>query len=152
SADIAEAMASHVPFDAVHAVVAQSLLPFFWRSGALGCRTFDVFMTRLPLTRVHQLLDEASSHNPNLATLREYRASEWMVELEGEALAHARNILTPHSAIAKLFGKKALRLPWLLPETRKATHGRTIVFPGPTVARKGAYELRAAVEGLDCEL
>jgi VanW like protein len=145
SEQIAETMAAAVPFEASHVVTAQSLLPFLWNSGALGGRTFDVFMTRMPLAHLHRLLDEASAQNPQLATLREYRAPQWMTDAEQEALASARRIISPHVAIAELFGERALQLPWHLPKVSSGRRGRAVVFPGPTVARKGALVLRAAM-------
>ena len=39
-------------------------------------------------------------------------------------------------------------LDWDLPRGAQRTPGERIVFPGPTVARKGAYELRAAARQL----
>ena len=36
----------------MHVTLTQNLLPFLWRSGVLGGRTFDVLMTRLPLALV----------------------------------------------------------------------------------------------------
>ncbi len=152
SEHIAEAMAAAVPYEASHIVMAQSVLPFLWKGGALGGRTFDVFMTRMPLAHLHRLLDEASTQNPELATLREYRAPQWMIDAEQEALASARRIISPHAVIAELFGERALQLPWHLPKVPVGRRGRAVVFPGPTVARKGALALRAAMISLNCDL
>jgi hypothetical protein len=158
SQHIAEAMADDLPFDATHIVVAQSLLPFLWKSGALGGRTFDVLMTRMPLARLHRRLDAASAQHPELATLREYRAAQHLIDAEQEALAAARRVITPHAAIAELFGERAVRLPWTMPgcpqlrRSGRTVVFRTVVFPGPTVARKGALALRSALLGLDCDL
>jgi hypothetical protein len=57
-----------------HACVAQSLLPHLWRDGALGGRTFDVLMTRLPLRVLHARLDEAWMRKPDRKSLCEFRA------------------------------------------------------------------------------
>jgi hypothetical protein len=34
----------------------QNLLPFLWRDGHLGGRTFDVLMTRLPIAKFHETI------------------------------------------------------------------------------------------------
>lgn len=152
SRQVAKAMAKDLPFEATHVVVAQSLLPSLWQSGALGGRTFDVFMTRMPLSRLHSLLDDAGTHYPELKTLREYRAPQEMVDAEQEALSSARRIITPHAAIAALFGERAVHLPWSMPQVARAQRGLMVVFPGPTVARKGALTLRSALVAMDCHL
>jgi hypothetical protein len=152
SRQIAEAMARMIPFDATHVVVAQSLLPFLWKTGALGGRTFDVLMTRMPVARLHQLLDEADAGHPQSASLREYRAPQIVIDAENAALADARHVVTPHAAIAELFRERRIRLPWSMPNGPGLRRGQAIVFPGPTVARKGALELRCALVSLDCDL
>ena len=152
SQQVAKAMAKDLPFEATHIVIAQSLLPSLWQSGALGGRTFDVFMTRMPLSRLHSLLDDAGTRHPELKTLREYRAPQEMVEGEQEALASAGRLITPHSAIAGLFGERAVHLPWSLPKVARVQRGSMVVFPGPTVARKGALTLRSALVAMDCDL
>jgi hypothetical protein len=152
SEHIAEAMARSLPYDAIHLVVAQTLLPFLWKAGALGGRTFDVLMTRIPLARLHSLLDDASARNPELKTLREYRAPQAIIDAEQEALAAAQRVVTPHDAIAALFGERAIRKPWSMPRVARVQRGRAVVFPGPTVARKGALALRSALLALDCDL
>jgi len=45
-------------------------------------------------------------------------------------------------------------LDWAMPAARKpiARGGRTILFPASALGRKGAYELRAALSGLEAEL
>ena len=77
-----------------------------------------------------------------------------MVAAETEALAAAERLLTPHRAIAASFGDRAVLLDWTLPTAGKpiARGGRTILFPASALGRKGAYELRAALSGLDAEL
>jgi hypothetical protein len=72
-----------------------------------------------------------------------------MVEAEEAALEHAELIVTPHATLATLFPLKTRRLEWMLPTTRSARAGDCIVFPGPSVARKGAYELRDSMRAME---
>jgi hypothetical protein len=134
--------------------VAQSYLPFLWREGHLGGRQVSVLMTRLPMTRLQARLDAAAAAHPEQATLADFRAPAWIAEAEAEALASADRIITPHAEIAGLFGDRAIHLPWEMPvmAPRAAVSGRRIVFPGPTVARKGAYMLRDAAAALGLEV
>ena len=129
----------------------QHLLPFLWRGGHLGGRSFDVLMNGLPLERLHETLDAAAALHPSSPTLADFRADGWLyflvrdVNTGVEHLAHARRVVTPHALVASLFGGRAVLLDWRLP---RAAHGRPrggrVVFPGPTVGRKGAYEVREA--------
>jgi hypothetical protein len=138
----------------VSVTVAQSYLPFLWRDGVLGGREVTVLMTRLPMTVLQARLDAAAAAEPLQATLADFRAPAWLAAAEAEALADAVGIVTPHAEIAALFGARALRLPWHA-EPRRARDPRPvrrIAFPGPTVARKGAYALREAAMALDLEV
>jgi len=142
--------------DITKLVVAQSLLPFLWRDGHLGGREVDVMMTRLPMGELHARLDQALARHSERSTLGDFRAPRELVEAEAEALAYASQIVTPHAEIARLFGEKAVRLEWPLPAFRPIDRTmpapRRIAFPGPTVARKGAYEVREAARALDVEV
>jgi hypothetical protein len=135
-------------------VVAQTLLPFLWRDGHLGGRQFTVLMTRLPMDALQARLDAAAALHPQSTTLSDFRAPPTLVALEREALAAADRIVTPHAEIAALFGERAELLPWQMPPQTniRRSPGRMIVFPGPTVARKGALELREAARRLDVEV
>ena len=135
--------------------VAQSLLPYLWRDGHLGGREIEVLMTRLPLGELQARLDRAFAAHPERATLADFRAPPALVEAEAEALAYAAHIATPHCDIASLFPGKATLLDWKLPAhrpTARPAAARRIAFPGPTVARKGAYELREAARELGVEI
>ncbi|MEO6907557.1 MAG: VanW family protein, partial [Abditibacteriaceae bacterium] len=151
--DGAEKLAAHLSraltTDVRHVVVAQPLLPFLWRDGHLGGRTFDVLMTRLPLHDLHTRLDDAASRHPERKTLQEFRAPQWLVDAEQSALQTA-HVITPHSEIAKLFAGRVTRLKWNVPTQNfvSKNHSRMIAFPGPVAARKGAYEVRAAAREL----
>ncbi len=152
SQELAESYAARLPFDATHLVVYQNLLPFLWLGGALGGRTFDVLMQRLPMRELQDALDREHERCPDRTLLADFRASDRLVAAEAEALRAARRIITPHSQIADLFAEKAVLLPWSVPKAQTAKPGRRVVFPGPTIARKGAYELREAARRLDLEL
>jgi hypothetical protein len=141
-------------YDVTHVTLSQNLLPYLWRDGHLGGRTFDVLMNTLPLARLHERLDGASALHPESQTLADFRADEWLVRAEAEALRHARRIVTPHTEIAALYGDKATLLDWATPPsankmrpTLNAAAGTKVAFPAPTAGRKGAYELRDAVRG-----
>jgi hypothetical protein len=141
--------------DVTKVCLAQSLLPYLWRDGHLGGRRFSVLMTRLPMAEIQSRLDVAAQAHPERKTLSDFRADPALVAAESEALAAADSIVTPHAEIAALFGTRAVRLEWSMPKTAAqaglAVPGR-IAFPGPTLARKGAYELREAARALDLEI
>ncbi len=136
--------------------VAQSLLPALWRGGHLGGREIDVLMTRLPMSEMQARLDQALTSHPDRATLGDFRAPPELVAAEAEALSYAAHIVTPHREIARLFPDKTILLDWMLPAwARSAAIGarpRRVAFPGPTIARKGAFELREAARALDLEV
>ncbi len=151
---LSRALAKKLAHDATHVVVAQSFLPFLWRDGALGGRTFDVLMTRLPFHELHRRLDAQSAIHPERATLREFRAPQKLVETERTALQNARFLVSPHPKIAVLFANRVLDLSWKTQtrQQRVTTRNRIVLFPGPTAARKGAYELREVARALKLEV
>jgi len=159
---LARRYASLMPYDVAHVVVMQTLLPFLWRSGDLGGRTFDVLMTTLPLAVLHDRLDAAHRLHPESRTLGDFRADGSLVEAEREALQHARKIITPHSEIAALYPEKCVLVDWTIPVAKRrinrsdgsASSGvdARLVFPAATLGRKGVYELREAIKGLNIEL
>ncbi len=135
-----------------HLIVAQNLLPFLWRDGVLGGRTFDVLMTRLPIHDLQRALDHAAQLHPKSATCADFRAPAWLGQMEAEALAAAARWITPHSAIAELAGERAEIVPWARAEAPRCASGNRVVFPASTLGRKGAYELREAARKLNFEL
>ena len=154
---LAKSYAKNLSFDVLHIVVTQNLLPFLWREGVLGGRTFDVLMTNLPMKNLQERLDFAYSLHPESKTLADFRAHETLVEAESEALKYANKIITPHTEIASLFPDKAELLNWYLPKakermTKIKNQKPTIIFPASTIGRKGVYELREAVRGLDVKI
>lgn len=132
----------HIPYTALHLVVSQNLLPFLWRRGVLGGRSFDVLMTRLPLAHIESQLENAAAVWPEARMLRDFRADDELVAAEAEALAAAGKWITPHTAVAALAPDRTQILPWEMPSTRSRSRGKSVVFPASTLARKGARELR----------
>ena len=153
---LAESYARRLGYEVLHVVVQQNLLPFLWKNGHLGGRTFDILMTALPMTELQRRLDAAGRLHPESTTLGDFRANEDLLRAETEALKHARRIITPHEDIANLFPKRAERLHWAMPTASSLSRGKNakpnIVFPATTVGRKGCYELREAIRGLDVKL
>ena len=150
---IAIAAARQIPIDSTHLVISQNLLPFLFETGALGGRTFDVLMTRLPFEKLHQRLDCALSNYPESPTLKDFRASNHLVELEKTALIYARQIITPHTEIAELFKNKVVKLAWVIPSaTQQQSLGHKVLFPASAVGRKGAYEIRRLAHELQLDL
>lgn len=155
--DGAQSLARHLARlltpDVTHVCVAQSLLPFLWADGHLGGRAFDVLMTRLPMAVLQDRLDAALALHPERSLLRDFRAPASLLQAEVEALASADRIITPHCEIAALFPDRTLRLDWKLPPALSGlVPGQAVAFPGPTAARKGAYELRAVARDLGLEV
>ena len=152
---IANKFARRLAHDVTAVTVAQSLLPFLWRDGHLGGREVNVLMTRLPSAILHQRLDAAFAAHPERATLSDFRWPEELVGAEAEALKNATRIITPHAEIAGLFGGRAVKLPWARDVALGAPRQRPIrciAFPGPTIARKGAYAVRDAARALDLDV
>lgn len=153
---LAESYAKNLRYDVLHVVVHQNLLPFLWRKGHLGGRTFDVLMTALPMAELQERLDLAARLHPESTTLGDFRTEEGLLAAETEALQHARRIISPHSDITSLFPTRAEKLTWQMPKpnTLARVHNSKpkIVFPAATVGRKGCYELREAIRGLDVKL
>ncbi len=160
---LAQRLSRLLAADVSDACVAQSLLPHLWRQGHLGARGLRVLMTRLPMAELQRRLDAAAAAHPERASLADFRAPAWLVAAEAEALEAAEVIITPHDSIARLFPGKVLHLDWHRPAASLAAplapplaqrnpNPRRVVFPGPTIARKGAYELREAVRELDLEV
>lgn len=149
-ARIAAAYARRIPAECRRLVVAQNLLPLLWRTGALGGRSFDVLLTRYPLDLLQAQLDEARNLHPESATLGDFRLDPGWVELEAEALAAATRIVTPHAFLARRFEGRAVQLPWS--DAKPSARGSQLFFPASTLGRKGAYELREALRGLQLPL
>lgn len=151
--NIAMAAAKQIPLESTHLVISQNLLPFVFETGILGGRTFDVLMTRLPLEKLHERLDFAHSKHPESVTLNDFRASQYLIELENKALTKARKIITPHAEIAELFRNKVEKLSWQFTiSSEKPVNGKKVLFPASSVGRKGAYEIRMLAKELNLDL
>ena len=138
---LAESYAKRLRFDVLHVTVQQNLLPFLWKAGHLGGRTFDVLMTALPMAELQTRLDHAASLHPGSKTLGDFRADSELVNAEAEALHSARRIITPHSEIAAMFPENAELLDWQIPTReieRRKNETPMIVFPASTVGEKAA--------------
>jgi len=151
---IANSLGQRLTPDVTAVTVAQSYLPFLYRNGVLGGREVSVLMTWLPIAHLHARLDAAFAAHPQQASLADFRAPPWLIALEAEALSSAAQIITPHAEIASLFPDRAIRLDWSAPPAAPVARprGRRIGFPGPTIARKGAFALRDAAMSLGLEV
>lgn len=149
---LAKCYARRLPATALHVVVSQNILPFLWRSGMLAGRTFDVLMTRLPMSALQSQLDRAALRWPESPTLADFRADPALMDAESAALAAARHWITPHHAIAQLAGRRARLVPWTQPAAPPHNAGTRLIFPASTLSRKGARELREALRGTRHEL
>jgi hypothetical protein len=155
--ELAESYARSLTYDVTHVTVQQSLLPYLWKAGHLGGRTFDVLMSALPMYEIQSRLDLAHELHPESKTLGDFRADTQLVAAEREALKNARSIITQHTAIASLYPHRTTLLNWQMPAgtTRSAAAKNekpVVVFPASTVGRKGCYELREAIADLDVKL
>ncbi len=150
---LAQYFGQQLTYDMTHIVVMQNLLPFLWQQGYLGGRTFDVLMTRLPLSRLQTRLDQAHYKHPSSPTLGDFRTDPVLVAAEDQALRAAQRLITPHTDLAKLFPAKTTLLDWTLPHRQpQPVSGKNILFPASTLGRKGAYELREAAKTLNLSL
>jgi len=150
---IAIAAARQIPIDSTHLVISQNLLPYIYATGALGGRTFDVLMNRLPFEKLHQRLDVAFRQHKESSTLNDFRASKELIELENKALTRARQIITPHSEIAEIFKNKIVKLDWqITAESNGQMKGNKLLFPASAVGRKGAYEMKRLAKELQLDL
>jgi len=152
---VARKLARTLTPDVTEVCIAQSLLPFLWQMGVLGGRRVTVLMTRMPMQNLQACLDRAAEAHPDRATLADFRAPADLVAAETAALAAAERIVTPHAWVAGQFPDRAELLDWHMPgalKTARTPKRRSIVFPGPSIARKGAYEVRAMALRLDLEV
>ncbi len=153
--EIARAYARKLPFDATELVVDIGLLPELWRTGALGGRSYEVWLSRFPLKIAHELLDSAALKLAGAKLLSDFRADSELVEREWSALQRASKVVTPHPWLANQLkarlGVSVQTVDWIVSE-RAESVGAHIFFPGPTAAREGAHVVREAMKKLGLPL
>lgn len=146
-----------------HLVIDQSLLVPLAQCGALGGRTYEVFVHALPAAELQRRLDLAARSWPAAASLKDFRLDAARCALESVALRGSVRLVTPHVDVAShlratLAGTPIETVDWVLPST---LHGRRIdrtttlpvvVFPASALARKGAHEMAEAVRRLGWRL
>lgn len=158
---LARAFAARLKPEHTQLVVEQSLLPHLQRLGALDGRSVVVLASALPMAEIEQRLDEAFRRWPDDATLRDFRADPLLVRAESMALARASVIVTPHAEVARQLAALAplavqQKLEWALPQAKAVARTNSdlplVVFAASALARKGARELAAALQGWPCRL
>ncbi len=149
---IANSASKLIPIESTHLVISQNLLPFLSKNGMLGGRTFDVLMTRLPIETLHERLDYSHFIYPESKTLKDFRASDELINLENFALNKADKIITPHTDIQEMFKNKIIKLDWNFEQSLTQNRGNKILFPASAVGRKGAYEMRKLAKELNLKL
>lgn len=143
-----------------HLVVDQGLLAHLMRLGALDGRQVEVLAGALPMAAIEARLDAAARRWPQAASLRDFRIDPALAQAERQALARAAHVVTAHADVARHAGAftaaPVTRLPWAMPVIAPRTDRQAglpvVVFPASALARKGAHELAAALQGLPCRL
>ncbi|MDM1061577.1 VanW family protein [Empedobacter falsenii] len=149
---IANSASKLIPIESTHLVISQNLLPFIYKKGMLGGRTFDVLMTRLPIETLHERLDYSHFIYPESKTLKDFRANKNLIDLENNALNKAQKIISPHTDIQKMFQHKIVKLDWNIEQNLNQKTGNKILFSASAVGRKGAYEMRKLAKELNLQL
>jgi hypothetical protein len=161
---LALAFAARLKPEHTQLVVDQALLPHLEQAGALGGRHITVLAGALPMAEIERRLDAAARQWPEDATLRDFRAAHALVRAEGAALARAAAAVTPHAQTAEHLSLAApqasvLWLDWVQPAAQSnvqpvaaSDEPPLIVFAASSLARKGARELAAALQGWPCRL
>jgi hypothetical protein len=145
--------ARRIPYNVVRFVVWQNFLPFLQQQKTLGGREYEILLWRAPRHVLQQTLDLAAQHYPESATLRDFRSDPAHAENERVACENARRVVTPHRELAKLYADKSVTLDWSIPPiVEEKARGTRVAFLGPTIGRRGAYVVRAAVQKLGLSL
>lgn len=152
----AKAYATELPVEADRVVVAIDLLAYLREYGALGGRRVTVLMTRPPLSLLQAQLDLAARLHPQSSTLKDFRADSHLIALEEAALRQAEVLVTPHRALAAALAERYPAgieiVDWQMPRSAAAPRGKVVLFPASALARKGAFEMRAAAKALSLDL
>lgn len=161
---LALAFAARLKPEHTQLVIDQALLPHLQQLGALDGRRVTLLAGALPMAEIERRLDAAAQRWPDDATLRDFRADAALVQAEAAALARVAAVVTPHAEVAAHLAAMApraasLRLDWVLPAARgidaidpAGDAPPLIVFAASALARKGARELAAALQGWPCRL
>jgi hypothetical protein len=158
---LALAFAARLKPEHTQLVIDQALLPHLQQLGALDGRSVTVLASALPMAEIERRLDAAAQRWPGDATLRDFRADAALVQAEATALARVAAVVTPHAEVATQLAAMApraalFRLDWVLPAARDIDAAcdapPLIVFAASALARKGARELAAALQGWPCRL
>jgi hypothetical protein len=159
---LALAFAARLKPEHTQLVVEQALLPHLQLAGALDGRCVTVLASALPMSAIERRLDAACQRWPGDATLRDFRADPALLRAESMALGRAVAVVTPHADIAQQLAELApqatlQRLDWALPGAKAMPAEETqglplVVFAASALARKGARELAAALQGWPCRL
>lgn len=161
---LAAAYARRLRPEHAHLVIDQTLLPHLQQQGVLGGRSYDVLAAALPMDEIQRRLDRAAAYTSGTctapATLTDYRAPPALVEAEISAMRGARCLVTAHTEVAahwsqRMAGLDVRCVPWVMPIAslnRPSGSLPLVVFPASAIARKGAFELVAALRGLPCRL
>ncbi|MGJ7606035.1 VanW family protein [Variovorax sp. LT1R20] len=158
---LALAFAARLKPEHTQLVIDQALLPHLQQLGALDGRRTTVLASALPMAEIERRLDAAARRWPDDATLRDFRADAAFVQAEAAALVRAEMVVTPHAGVGAHLAAMApraasLRLDWMLPAARgidvAVAAPPLIVFAASALARKGARELAAALQGWPCRL
>ncbi|HLO98591.1 MAG TPA: VanW family protein [Fimbriimonas sp.] len=149
---VANRLGQLLPFNARQVTVDIGYCSELYRRGDLGGREVTIWFTRFPLKLVHQLLDEAQAVLPESKTISDFRADESRVEAEWQAILGAVKLVTPHPYLADWLRKNTTvpveLIEWVLPKVVAPAQVEPglVYFPGPTIAREGAYALRNAAQ------
>jgi hypothetical protein len=141
-------------------VVEQALLPHLQCIGALDGRRVTVLASALPMAEIEAGSMQPAARWPGDATLRDFRADPAAGARRGDRAGTRRVVVTPHAEVAQHLEPLApqavlRRLDWVLPgEAMPAVEPGLplVVFAASALARKGARELAAALQGWPCRL
>jgi glycosyltransferase involved in cell wall biosynthesis len=169
---IAKYFAKKLKASDTYLIIPQPLLVWLFLEGELAGREYDVLMSAMPMPEIERELDEAmerygfkinggyyeatNAENPcgeNGVTLGDFRSSKNLVEAEKKALLGASKLISPHVKILEWAGEKAIPLNWILPSPivplQKNDTTFKLLLAGPSLGRKGIFDLRTALQKLD---
>ncbi|MDR2497973.1 MAG: VanW family protein [Tannerellaceae bacterium] len=148
-------LASKLDESDTYLIIPQDLLPWLQMFGELRGRRYEVLMNALPISEIERRLDQAIAQHPDILPLTNYRAAVSFTRAEQEALAGACKLISPHEEILRTAGIRGQRLPWILPSPSESAAKAAnleeelrIMLAAPSLARKGVYSLREALQEL----